>query len=141
MAVLAMSWQTSYAVLGAVFCCLAALYCAPGFQTAAPVSPNSPAGGGISKLPLSSIALGFFVYMTAEMILITWLPAYLERDRQWGSLASKSAYGVFLAGMIAGRMMCAGRWPEELTSSSCAVLAAAHAAALAPFLFFPDPAA
>lgn len=138
-------WQRSYLILGSAFLILAAAY-SPARVSRPGSAPHLKTDGdaGVQRMsgPAAwAVMIGFLLYMTAEMVLITWLPAYFEKDRAWSAANSKAAYGIFLAGLIAGRLFYAKTYPVEFATSACRNLAFAHVAALAVFLVLDAPAA
>lgn len=135
--VLGILWRSSYLILGMVFLFLAAVYDPPHLHLAesSGAAPSPPASHAL----LASVGAGFFLYMTAEMVLVTWLAAYFEQDLRWSAAVSKIAYGIFLAGLIGGRFLSAWRWPLELPAPVCRNLAVIHAGAIAAFLIARQP--
>lgn len=139
--VLALFWQLSYLILGIAFIALALLYSPSQKSTITrAVGTAASTANGNEKI-LWPIGLGFLLYMTAEMVLITWLPAYFEKDLRWGAMSSKAIYGMFLAGLVLGRLVCAKFWPQELSAPACRHLMALHAVAVGVFLWAGHPAA
>lgn len=139
--VLSLFWQLSYLILGIAFVALAVFYSPRrGSGLSRPAETAKTPANSAGKM-LWPVGLAFLLYMTAEMVLITWLPAYFEKDLQWGAGSSKAIYGFFLAGLIAGRLVGAKFWPRELSSLACRFLMAVHAAAVAVFLWAGHPAA
>ncbi|MBI4178826.1 MFS transporter [bacterium] len=135
-------WQMSYLVLGAAALALGALYrpassSPPVINLSGTSHPDSSALASIS-LPL--LSAGFILYMTAEIVLVTWLPAYMEVVRGWSSGSAKFAYIVFLAGLIFGRLWSAAKCPTEFSAAACRNLALAHAVLLPVFLYASHPA-
>lgn len=139
-AAVGMSWRLSYIVLAAAFLLLAALYASsPSPRTSAETRGDIHAGIPLNPAPLSMVGAGFFAYMIAEMVLVTWLPAYFEKERMWSVAASKLAYAVFLGGLIIGRLACAKMWPVEMPRAVRLYLGIVHAVAIAVFLFADSP--
>ncbi len=128
-------WKLSYVALGIAFFALAAIYRPP--ERIAPASKSAgsaPQNRFIFARPFPTVYFGFLSYMMAEMVLITWLPAYFEQDRQWTPAASKLVYAVFLAGLIVGRVYCSIRWPAEISPRACRILAIIHVCSMGMFI-------
>jgi fucose permease len=133
-AALVAGWRTSYALLGALFLLLA---CRP------PAWPSASRGRhdhrfefsfGRQNRFMAGILVAFFFYMLAEMVLVTWLAAYFEEARGWTPARARAAYGVFLAGLIVGRVAAAHLWPRVLSGPATLAIGFLHLVAIGIFL-------